>query len=75
MSEQHSLKDFEKDMSQLEDILQQMASDETTLEQSVQLYARAAALIEGCNAMLGAAKVQVEEISDRLNAGEAQNGV
>ena len=50
-------KSFEDGMSRLETILTQMQSEETTLAESVKLYAEAASLMEYCKATL-----QLEEI-------------
>ena len=42
-------KTFEEGMARLEDILARMQSDETTLAESVKLYAEAAGLVEYCS--------------------------
>lgn len=49
-------------MSRLETILTQMQSEETTLAESVKLYAEAASLMEYCKATLDKATLQLEEI-------------
>ena len=43
-------KSFEDGMARLETILSQMQSEETTLTESVKLYAEAASLMEYCHA-------------------------
>ena len=45
-------KSFEDGMARLETILTQMQSKETTLAESVKLYAEAASLMEYCKATL-----------------------
>jgi exodeoxyribonuclease VII small subunit len=53
-------KSFEDGMARLETIL--MQSEETTLSESVKLYAEAASLMEYCHAALEKASLQMEEI-------------
>ena len=55
-------KSFEDGMGRLETILTQMQSEETTLAESVKLYAEAASLMEYCKATLDKATLQLEEI-------------
>lgn len=61
-------KSFEDGMARLEEILAQMQSSDTTLAQSVKLYAEAAALMEYCRAALEKATLQMEEIDAKLDA-------
>ena len=69
-------KTFEAGMSRLEDILAKMQSEETTLADSVKLYAEAAGLVEYCSRTLGKVSLQIDEIDGRLAAAEkAQNGL
>ena len=69
-------KTFEEGMSRLEDILAKMQSEETTLADSVKLYAEAAGLVEYCSRTLGKVSLQIDEIDGRLAAAEkAQNGL
>ena len=69
-------KTFEEGMSRLEDILAKMQSEETTLADSVKLYAEAAGLVEYCSRTLGKVSLQIDEIDGRLAAMEkAQNGL
>ena len=51
-------KSFEDGMVRLETILSQMQSEETTLSESVKLYAEAASLMEYCHAALEKASLQ-----------------
>lgn len=60
-------KSFEDGMSRLNAILAQMQSEETSLAESVKLYAEAASLIEYCNAALEKASLQMDEIDARLS--------
>ena len=69
-------KTFEEGMSRLEDILAKMQSEETTLADSVKLYAEAAGLVEYCSRTLGKVSLQIDEIDGRLAAAEKdQNGL
>lgn len=61
---------FENNMEQLENILKKMQDDSTGLEESVSLYSDAAALIQECSQTLSAAKVQIEEISVKMQGVE-----
>mgnify|MGYP000576890978 CR=1 FL=1 len=77
-------KSFEDGMARLETILSQMQSEETTLSESVKLYAEAASLMEYCHAALEKASLQMEEIdapaakrrtrSRRIKATSLQGG-
>ena len=59
-------KTFEEGMTRLEEILARMQSDETTLAESVKLYAEAANLMEYCGRTLDKVSLQIEEIDGRL---------
>ena len=68
-------KTFEEGMTRLEEILAKMQSDDTSLAESVKLYAEAANLVEYCSRTLGKVSLQIEEIDSRLAAaGEAPEG-
>lgn len=63
-------KSFEDGMTRLEAILEQMQQPETTLAESVKLYAEAASLMDYCNGTLEKATLQLDEIdAQRLPAG------
>ena len=62
-------KSFEDGMARLETILSQMQSEETTLSESVKLYAEAASLMEYCHAALEKASLQMEEIDAARSEG------
>ena len=64
-------KRFEEGMERLNTILAQMQSEETTLADSVKLYAEAASLMEYCHAPLEKTSLQISEIDAKL-AGTVQ---
>lgn len=55
-------KSFEDGMARLETILVQMQDEETSLAESVKLYAEAASLMEYCKTTLDKATLQMDEI-------------
>ena len=59
-------KTFEEVLCRLEDILARMQSEETTLAESVKLYAEAAGLVDYCSRTLDKVALQIEEIDGRL---------
>ena len=59
-------KSFEEGMERLNTILAQMQSEETTLAESVKLYAEAASLMEYCHTALDKTALQIEEIDAKL---------
>ena len=61
---------FEDALRELEDILQKMGKEETTLDESVAYYARAAELLRQCHVQLQDAQVKIEEISKSLPTEE-----
>ena len=60
-------KSFEEGMERLNTILAQMQSEETTLTDSVKLYAEAAALMEYCHTALEKTSLQINEIDAKLS--------
>ncbi len=64
-------KSFEEGMERLNTLLAQMQSEDTTLADSVKLYAEAASLMEYCHAVLEKASLQIDEIDAKL-AGTVQ---
>ena len=62
-------KSFEEGMDRLNTILAQMQQEDTSLADSVKLYAESAGLIHYCNTALDKAKLQVEEIDASLAPG------
>lgn len=61
-------KTFEDGMDRLNTILAQIQSEETSLAESVKLYAEAASLMEACRTVLEKAELQMDEIDARLTA-------
>lgn len=59
-------KSFEEGMQRLQELLALMQNENTSLDQSVKLYAEAAQLIRYCNETLNTAKIQIEEIDSSL---------
>ena len=57
-------------MTRLEVILEQMQQPETTLAESVKLYAEAASLMEYCRATLEKASLQIDEIDAKRSAAK-----
>lgn len=57
---------FEQAMQELEDILQEMSDDGISLEESIEMYARAATLINSCDKKLNKATLKVQEIEEKL---------
>ena len=55
-------KSFEEGIARLEAILDQMQQPETTLAESVKLYAEAAFLMDYCHGTLEKAALQLDEI-------------
>ena len=64
-------KTFEDGMARLAVILAQMHNEETSLAESVKLYAEAASLMEYCRATLEKASLQIDEIDAKRS--EAQS--
>lgn len=62
-----SKKNFESCMAELEDILDKIQDEETSLDKSIELYAKAADLIKSCHFMLSDAQIKVEEIDRKIN--------
>ena len=63
-------KTFEDGMARLDTILTQMQSEDTTLAESVKLYAEAASLMEYCRATLEKASLQIDEIDAKRSAAK-----
>ena len=70
-------KSFEEGMERLNDILTRMQSEETSLADSVKLYAEAASLMEYCHTVLEKTSLKMEEIDAKLaqtmQAAEEEN--
>ena len=59
-------KSFEEGMERLYAIFARMQSEETSLAESVKLYAEAASLMEYCRSTLEKTSLQIEEIDAKL---------
>lgn len=59
-------KSFEEGMDRLNTILVKMQSEETSLSDSVKLYAEAASLMEYCHTILEKTSLQIDEIDARI---------
>lgn len=59
-------KSFEEGMERLDAIFARMQSEETSLAESVKLYAEAASLMEYCRSILEKTSLQIEEIDAKL---------
>ena len=70
-------KSYEEGMERLNDILTRMQSEETSLADSVKLYAEAASLMEYCHTVLEKTSLKMEEIDAKLaqtmQAAEEEN--
>ena len=65
-------KSFEEGMSRLDAILDRMQQEDTTLTESVKLYAEAASLMEYCHAALDKAVLQMDEIDAKRVSAQPQ---
>lgn len=61
---------FEEGLAQLEDILQKMGDENTSLEDSIALYAKAAELIKENNDILARAEVKIKELDKAFIVAE-----
>ena len=61
---------YETAAAELDEILGQLTSDDTTLDLALKLYARAAELIAFCNEVLQKAQLQIEEIDAKMHPEE-----
>lgn len=59
---------FETASADLDDILQELSKEDTSLERSLELYAKAAELVAFCNEELSGAQVKIDEITQKLDA-------
>ena len=59
---------YEQAMERLQALLETLQDEKTPLAQAIQLYAEAAQLIAHCHALLGSARLEIEEIDARLAA-------
>lgn len=57
---------FETAYTRLDQLLQEMSSEDISLDKSLEAYAEAAELIKFCNAELNNAKLKIKDIEDVL---------
>jgi len=68
---------FENSLTRLQEIVQQLESDEVELEKSVALYKEGRALVAHCEGLLGKAEEALREASgavEKLPTGQADDG-
>lgn len=65
---------FEDNMAELESIIERIESGEVGLEESIVAYERGVAIVESCRGVLAAAELRVEELTERLRAGDEPGG-
>lgn len=61
---------FEKSVSRLDEIIDALSNGETTLEQSLKLYAEGAKLISACQKQLDNAQLKIEQLSATKEGSE-----
>ena len=59
-------KSFEEGMDRLNTVLVKMQNEETSLSDSVKLYAEAASLMEYCHMVLEKTSLQIDEINAKI---------
>ena len=59
--------DYEKYMQELENILEKLQTEEISLDETLTMYAKVAVLIDKCNTILKTAKLEIEEISAKID--------
>ena len=67
-------KTFEDGVQRLQALLAEMQDENTTLAQSLKLYAESAQLIEYCSTTLDHAKLQIEEIDAQIKTATEKEG-
>lgn len=63
-------KTYEEAIAQLEEILDKIADQTTPLEETIKLYAQAAALMEICSQKLHSAELEMEQIQQKISQTE-----
>ena len=61
---------FESSLARLDEIIVRLSDGDTTLEDSLSLYAEGAALIESCTKELSEAKLKIERLSLKNEVSE-----
>jgi exodeoxyribonuclease VII small subunit len=68
-------KTFDESMKELQEILDKMSADDTSLEDMLEYYATAANLMKACKASLEEADVRIKEIDAFMHDEETGNGL
>lgn len=68
-----SKKTFETSLLKLEEIVEQIENEETSLEDSLKLYKQAIDCIEFCSSSLQKAKLEVEVLGEKLKREETED--
>lgn len=74
-AKKEELFNFETGMEELETILEKISSPDTSLQESIDLYAKAADLINSCNETLQKAQIQIDEIGQKLISREDKDDI
>lgn len=74
-AKKEELFDFETGIQELENILEKISNANTTLQESIELYAKAADLINSCNETLQKAQIQIDEIGQKLVVSEDNDDI
>ena len=64
-SSDNSIKDFEKSLKQLEDIVQQMENGDLGLEESLQQFEQGIKLAKSCQNALSSAELKVNQLIEQ----------
>lgn len=67
-------KSFEKNIQELQDIVQKLEQGELSLEEGVELFKKGLSLSKSCKEQLEKAKYEVQVLSEELNSEEHEEG-
>ncbi len=65
------LADYDKAMTEIDDIIAQLEDGQHSLDEEMQLYERAMRLAHACDQLLQNAELRVEKLRSDLSAGQA----
>lgn len=68
------VRSYESALEDLEQILEKLSSDSVTLEESIELYSRAAEQLAFCDKTLKNASLRIETITEALNSSGPETG-
>lgn len=66
-------KTFEAGLARLEEVLALLQDEKTPLAQAVKLYAEAAQLVASCDEALQKAKLEIQEIDEKMGTSEGED--